>query len=250
MKRMIAAAACAVSVAWTAERALARHDGYQTAPQQATGAPLAELVAACAAAQRQVVSLADAINRRLEEARQSNSPQQIRAALADVQAALVEIRTRAAACSPLQTASQPADAHAGHTMPAQPNATPGTAVTQPGSPAPAPAAPAARPQQAADPHAGHATASKPAAPPFAKPAAAPRARPAATPGAPAPPKAHSPGAPEKPAGKQMDPVTGLMVDPAIAPKTTHLGQTYYFSSEASKKEFLENPAKFARKPKR
>jgi YHS domain-containing protein len=49
--------------------------------------------------------------------------------------------------------------------------------------------------------------------------------------------------------KQMDPVNGLMVDPATAPKTTHQGQTYYFSSEQSRKEFLENPAKFAKKPK-
>ena len=50
--------------------------------------------------------------------------------------------------------------------------------------------------------------------------------------------------------KQMDPVNGLMVDPATAPKTSYQGQTYYFSSEQSRKEFLENPAKFAKKPKR
>jgi YHS domain-containing protein len=49
--------------------------------------------------------------------------------------------------------------------------------------------------------------------------------------------------------KQRDPVNGLMVDPATAPKTTYQGQTYYFSSEQSRKEFLENPAKFAKKPK-
>jgi YHS domain-containing protein len=47
----------------------------------------------------------------------------------------------------------------------------------------------------------------------------------------------------------MDPVTGLMVDPATAPKTTYQGQIYYFSSEQARKEFLENPAKFAKKPK-
>jgi YHS domain-containing protein len=47
----------------------------------------------------------------------------------------------------------------------------------------------------------------------------------------------------------MDPVTGLMVDPAIAPRTTYQGQTYYFSSEQSRKEFLANPSKFAKKPK-
>src|SRR5262249_32742773 len=49
--------------------------------------------------------------------------------------------------------------------------------------------------------------------------------------------------------KQMDPVNGLLVDPATAPTTTYQGQIYYFSSEQSHKEFLENPAKFAKKPK-
>jgi YHS domain-containing protein len=53
----------------------------------------------------------------------------------------------------------------------------------------------------------------------------------------------------KPGEAQMDPVNGLMVDPATAPKTTYQGQTYYFSSEQSRKEFLQNPAKFAKKPK-
>jgi YHS domain-containing protein len=49
-------------------------------------------------------------------------------------------------------------------------------------------------------------------------------------------------------GKVMDPVNGLMVDPATAPKTTYQGQTYYFSSEQTQREFLKNPATFA-KPK-
>ena len=47
----------------------------------------------------------------------------------------------------------------------------------------------------------------------------------------------------------MDPVTGLMVDPATAPKTTYQGRTYYFSSEEARKEFVQNPAKFVKKPK-
>jgi YHS domain-containing protein len=52
-----------------------------------------------------------------------------------------------------------------------------------------------------------------------------------------------------PAEQQKDPVNGLMVDPAKAPKTTYEGQTYYFSSEQSRKAFLSNPGKFAKKPK-
>jgi len=73
---------------------------------------------------------------------------------------------------------------------------------------------------------------------------------------PAPSKPSKPAAADPHAGhpgqqgdKQMDPVNGLMVDPATAPKTTYQGQTYYFSSEQSRKEFLQDPAKFAKKPK-
>ena len=83
--------------------------------------------------------------------------------------------------------------------------------------------------------------------------------PAAKPGAPTSAKPPSPatamdhskmqmGAETAP-GTVMDPVNGLKVDPASAPKTTYQGRTYYFSSEQSKKEFLENPAKFAKKAK-
>jgi len=75
---------------------------------------------------------------------------------------------------------------------------------------------------AADPHAGHEM-------PAGKPAV----------------KREKPGRIER----QMDPVNGLMVDPTSAPKTTYQGHTYYFSSEQTLKEFLENPAKFAKKPK-
>jgi YHS domain-containing protein len=54
---------------------------------------------------------------------------------------------------------------------------------------------------------------------------------------------------DKEGDKQTDPVNGLMVDPATAPKTTYQGRTYYFSSEQSRNEFLANPAKFAKRPK-
>ena len=81
--------------------------------------------------------------------------------------------------------------------------------------------------------------------PSGKPGAAPAAKPAA----PTPPMDHSKMGAEAQPGKVMDPVTGLMVDPATAPKTTFQGQAYYFSSEQSRKEFLDNPAKFTKKPK-
>jgi YHS domain-containing protein len=138
------------------------------------------------------------------------------------------------------TPSKPAasDPHAGHTMPSGAPARKGATAAKP-----APSTP--RKPAASDPHAGHATSG--AAPatkgaPTSKPAAVkPDASKSADPHA-----GHS-GA--ESGDKQMDPVNGLMVDPTTAPKSTYQGQTYYFSSEQSRKEFLENPAKFAKKPK-
>ena len=84
------------------------------------------------------------------------------------------------------------------------------------------------------------------------PAANPGAAAGTKPAAPTAPMDHSkmPMGGEAQPGKAMDPVNGLMVDPSTAPKSTYQGQTYYFSSEQTRKEFLENPAKFAKKPKR
>ena len=214
MRRTLAAA-FAAGLTWVAAPAMAPHEGHQVPAQQASNAPAAELVAACVAAQRHVSSLADAINGRLEDARQSNNPQQIRAALADLQAALVEIRTRAAACSPLQAASQPADPHAGHVMP---GASAAPAVTKPGATA-APTTPAPKPAKPADPHAGHTMPSpaKPGQPP-SKPA------------------------PESKAEKEtIDPVCGKTVDPGKALSTTYRGKTYSFCSAEDRLKFIRNP---------
>lgn len=60
---------------------------------------------------------------------------------------------------------------------------------------------------------------------------------------------HAGHAMPQPGEKQLDPVNGVTVDPSTAKTTTYQGQTYYFSSEQTLKEFLQNPAKFAKKPK-
>lgn len=102
--------------------------------------------------------------------------------------------------------------------------------------------PCSRAAASVDPHAGH---MMPGMPP---PSSPPTQAPAAT----SDPHAGHGGASSaaKQSGdKQMDPVNGLMVDPATAPKAEYQGQTYYFSSEQSRKAFLANPAKFAKKPK-
>jgi YHS domain-containing protein len=239
----------------------------QQMPAQSAGAgmPSAELVSACVDAQQQVAALATRVNGRLEDARQTNSPQEMRAALADLQATLVEIRARAAQCSPLQAAAQTADPHAGHAIPGTPQkqVAPGTPVVQPGSTTPAPGAPdphaghsmpatkapsevksTAKP---ADPHAGHATRpARKAAP--SKPAAKPAD----------PHAGHDTGKPAsklagkapaaKPVSKQIL-VQGCdkPIDPATAPSTTYKGVTYYFCSAEDRLRFIRNPETFLKK---
>ena len=152
---------------------------------------------------------------RLETARQANSPAQMRAAIDDLQGALRDVRVQLAPCAAMATAM------AGHTMPnvQAPSGAPRMPAMSPGQsqPAPGAAAPAAKAPAAVDPHADHGATTAPAT--------------------------------EASQAKTMDPVTGLMVDPTTAPKTTYQGQTYYFSSEEARKEFLQNPAKFVKKPK-
>lgn len=218
----------------------------QSSGQQAPAPPGApsmlspELVAACVDAQQQVAALADQINGRLEDARQTNNPQQMRAALADLQAALVEIRTRAAQCLALQAAAQPASALAGHAMPgaAQKPVAPGTPVVQPGSTTPAPGAP--------DPHAGH-TMPAATAPSAAKSSARPSAKPD-------PHAGHAMGTQKPPAPTTraapkgtVDPVCGKRVDAATAPSTTYKGVTYHFCSVEDRLRFIRSPETYLKK---
>src|SRR3989442_4354827 len=161
--------------------------------------------------------------------------------------------TTPAPAAPGSAAPAAGDPHAGHAMPKpQPpaSATPeGTAGMKPGTAKSVPAS------GAADAHRGHQMPKSQQAP------AAPGGKPAvksgaskAQPSAPARDPHAGHGTSASPAteaheGKVMDPITGLMVDPATAPKATYQGQTYYFSSEQSREEFQQNPAKFAKKPK-
>jgi YHS domain-containing protein len=241
------AAALIPSLAW------GQHEANKPTSTQASSAELTQ----CLRVQPVIDNIITAATSRAETARLSNSPTEMRAAVESLEAALRDIRAQSAPCS---TAAASTDPNAGHSMP----------TTQPSASTP----PAKAPASATDPHAGHtmpsaapskgATTAKPVPGKPSKPAAAdphaghttPSAAPA-TKAAPAPAKPegakpadpHAGHASTQPGDKQMDPVNGLMVDPATAPKTTHQGHTYYFSSEQSRKEFLQNPAKFAKKPK-
>jgi YHS domain-containing protein len=219
------AAALIPSLAW------AQDDVRQPNAPQASSAELTQ----CLRVQPVIENIVTAATARAEAARLSNSPSDLRAAVDHLEAALRDVRAQLAPCT---AAATPTDPHAGHTMPSAAPASKGTATSKP--------APGTQSKPAAsDPHAGHAAST-----------AAPATKPAPT-SKPAVPKPEASKSADPYAGhsaaqsgdKQMDPVNGLMVDPATSPKTTYQGQTYYFSSERSRKEFLENPAKFAKKPK-
>jgi YHS domain-containing protein len=245
--------AIAVAASVIPSFAWAQHEKHQAGAEQALSPELAQ----CLRVQPVIANIITGAMSRAEAARLSNSPTDLRAAVDGLEAALRDIRAQSGPCS---TAAAATDPHADHTMP----------TTQP----PATASPAQGPAGATDPHAGHAmpsgtpgpkgtTGTKPAPNTPSKPAAADPHAGHVTPGAgttKATPDAtkpqgaktadpHAGHSSAQPTEQQKDPVNGLMVDPAKAPKTTYEGQTYYFSSEQSRKEFLANPAKFATKPK-
>ena len=190
----------------------------------------------CMTAQSKVSVTGTAARARLEEARQTNDPAKLRAA---VDEALIAVNAMLAATEPCRQApAMPGMDHSKMAMP------------QPGAPAsPRP------PSAAVDPHAGH---TMPAAP------AATRTRP---PAKPADPHAgmRMPAAPAKPgtkpaakpadphAGMNMAPAGGAMaqdpkalecsppIDPENAPTTTYKGKAYYFCTAAERLRFIMNP---------
>jgi YHS domain-containing protein len=207
--------AMALAAAFVPGVALTQQEAHEAGAGQASPE-----MGQCARVQPVVDSIIAAAMARLELARQSNNPAEMRAAVDQFEAALRDIRTQLAPCSVAA-----ADPPAGHTMPGM--------QQSPGAPA------AAAPMDHSKRPMGGTPAAKPGAAAGAKPAA------------PMAPMDHSrmPMGGEAKPGKVMDPVNGLMVDPATAPKTMYQGQTYYFSSQQTRKEFLENPAKFSKKPK-
>jgi YHS domain-containing protein len=255
-------------------------------PAPASGGVSPQLVTACVQSQQTVLTMADAANRRIESARQTNQPTAMRAAVDDLQAVISAMRTQLTSCAEIEPAAGTAGPHAGHTMAPSGStsqqskpAPPGAPVMQPGSPMPDPVPPSRAPAAAApassDPHAGHTMppAASPSAPPAAaRPgAAAPAAKPgaqAAKPGAAAPAAkpatpaadAHTGHAMSTPATsaagtpgaapQAVDPVCGLRVDPATAPSASYQGQTYQFCSDQHRLLFQKDAVKYLPKEKR
>lgn len=185
MKQTIRGAIVFATLLSLAGVALAQHEGHQMG-----GSPSGS--GTCVANAKESLRLVEGADRRLEEARQINSPQQMRAAMGDLQAALAEVKTQLSLCvSPAKAPASGAAPSVDHMgMPGMDHS--------------------AMEREGMD-HSGMG------------------AMGAAT------------------SGKSVDPVCGMEVDVASAPRATVDGKNYSFCSEADKAKFLKNPAAY-RKP--
>lgn len=177
----------------------------------------------CMTAQSKVAVTATTARLRLEAARQTNEPAQLRAA---VDEALIALGAVLSATEPCRTA--PAMSGMDHSNMAMPEAAP----------------PSAAPASAPDPHAGMAMPATPAATAPARRGAAPVAKPADPHAGMAMPPAAPATSATTPsltaaAPKAID--CGDAVDPETAPNATYKGKTYYFCSAAERLRFLLNP---------
>lgn len=224
---LMSGALVAMIIAITAP-ASAQHQGH-TMPGMQPSAAAPEQANACAQNQQQISAMIDQLSQRVEAARQTNNPPDMRSAIDDLQAALTRMRTLLQACASLPAPA--AGPHAGHAMP---------------SSEPAPAAVAPKAPMPVDPHAGHAMPAKPPAG-------------SAKPAAPAAPMDHSKmpmGGSESRPGDAKLPVTPVerVMDPACpaadtrtAPKATYQGKVYYFCSPNDRDEFQKDPAAYLKK---
>src|SRR5262245_487101 len=92
-----AAVAAALFAMGAATVAVAQHEGHGAAPKPS---PVPSAQGDCAARARESLRALDAASRRLEEARQTNNPAKMRAAVEELQRDLAEIRARLTASSP------------------------------------------------------------------------------------------------------------------------------------------------------
>lgn len=198
----------AALLAW-AGVSLAQHEGHQMG-----GAPTGE--GACLAHAKEGLRIVEGASRRLEEARQTNSPQKMRSAISELQAALGEVRTQLSLCV------GPAAGGSG---------TPGMKDMDHSG------------MKGTDPPAmegmDHSTMGheKPAAPKSEKPPSGEMDHSKMGKAKPAAPSA-------TPAKEPVDPVCGMKVSAQAAEKETYQGKTYFFCSRADREKFLSDPAKY------
>ncbi len=209
MKNAVRTALILVALLGRAGVSLGQHEGHPIGE-----APTAE--GACLAHAREGLRIVESANRRLEEARQTNSPGQMRAAISDLQTALAEIRTQLALCArPAAggsgTSGMEGMDHSGM-KDAKPSATEGM---------------------------DHSRMEKvePAVPKVEK--------------VPTTQMDHSKMGQGKPdaqlprsAKGSVDPVCGMEVGAEATEKATYQGKTYFFCSRADREKFLSDPEKY------
>ncbi len=220
-----------------------------------------QLVTVCVQGQQAAAGFAERLNRRLEMARQTNGAAEMRAGMADLPAALSEVRTSLQKCEPLRAAVAAAEAAAvAATMDHSKMAMGGAPAAEVAA---KPAAPTAPMDHSKMPMGSGAATGKPGTAAGAKPAAGPK------PGAPTPPMDHTkmpmgatapaPGAdhaamkmdapklPVMPAPRIADPACPSNVTQANAPKAVHERRVYYFCSAADRDLFRKDPAAYLKK---
>jgi hypothetical protein len=107
MRNWIRSAAAAAALIAAAVGASAQHEGHGMASKPT---PVRGITGDCAARARESLRAVDAASRRIEEARQTNNPAKMRAAVEELQRDLGEIRASLAASvpsSPTPSASGP-----------------------------------------------------------------------------------------------------------------------------------------------
>ncbi len=226
---------------------LAQHEVHQMG-----SAPTGE--GACLPLAKEGLRIVENANRRLEEARQTNNPQQMRAAISDLQAALSEIRTQLSLCVRPAPGGDEVPGMKGmdHTgmKGMDPSAMEGMDHSKMGQEKP-PAPKFQKPPSAEmnhsktgqserdDPKMDHSKLgeSKPAAPKFKKPPSGEMDHSEMGQGKPTAPSAAQ-------ARDRVDPVCGMEVGTQATEKATYQGKTYYFCSRADREKFLSDPAKY------
>ncbi|MGH9159049.1 MAG: YHS domain-containing protein [Vicinamibacteraceae bacterium] len=190
--------------------AFGQHTQHQTPPPPAgADTPVgAQALSGCPDSARAALQALDALGAQLEQARQTNSPADMRNAVDSVQAALEGLRAQMGVCV-TDEAKQSGGGmdHSGHGQ------KPAAATPQPGTSSPA--SPDGVDHSKMD-HSkmGH---QPPASETSPEPSAA------------------------------VDPVCAMKVDRKTAPQVTYEGTTYYFCSESDRQKFLADPAPYVKK---
>ena len=228
------AIACVGLVVW-AGVSLAQHQGHQMGSGSAGGGP-------CLARAKEGLRIVDNANRQLEEARQTNSPQQMRAAMNDLQSALGEVRTQLSLCvSPADAGNAGSSTgmegmnHSG--MKDMDHSAMEGMQGMDSKPSKAPVRPdTSKEMDHSQMDMDHSKMSMPGMNAPAKKAE---------------PTSASPEGKEvsqvSPQTNTKDPVCGMEVGTRATEKATYHGKTYYFCSRADREKFLSDPAPYVKR---